>query len=63
MNKKEIRPEWFNENEIPFDKMWKDDIHWLPHLVNNKCVRAYFLFKDDEETIVSQRVQILDKFE
>lgn len=59
----EIKPQWFNENEIPFDRMWNDDIHWLPLVLENKFLKAYFLFKDDEVTIVSQRIEILDKFE
>ena len=29
----EIRPFWFPLDEIPYDKMWADDIHWLPRIL------------------------------
>jgi 8-oxo-dGTP diphosphatase len=24
----EMKPEWFGADEIPFTKMWADDIYW-----------------------------------
>lgn len=30
---KEMKPEWFGFDEIPYDKMWKDDKLWLPWLL------------------------------
>ena len=40
----EMRPEWFNFKDIPYDKMWKDDIFWMPYLLNNEMFlgAAYF---------------------
>ncbi|KAJ7689989.1 hypothetical protein B0H17DRAFT_856732, partial [Mycena rosella] len=29
----EIRPEWFNKGEIPFDNMWDTDRYWVPLLL------------------------------
>ncbi|KAJ7484623.1 NUDIX hydrolase domain-like protein [Mycena latifolia] len=29
----EMRPEWFNTNQIPFDNMWDTDRYWLPLLL------------------------------
>ena len=58
-----MRPQWFDEDQIPFDQMWKDDKHWLPHLIKNKYVNAYFLFKEDQETIISQSMQLFDSQE
>ncbi|MCL2484165.1 MAG: 8-oxo-dGTP diphosphatase, partial [Firmicutes bacterium] len=26
----EMSPHWFDVDKIPYDKMWSDDIHWLP---------------------------------
>lgn len=35
----EMRPQWYEESEIPFDNMWPDDPYWLPLLLNgNKMV-------------------------
>ena len=55
-----MRPQWFGEDQIPFDQMWQDDKYWLPHFIKNKYVNAYFLFKEDQETIVSQSIQLFD---
>ena len=46
-------PQWYDTDKIPFDKMWKDDIIWFPKLLSEKLFKAYFLFKDDQETIVN----------
>jgi 8-oxo-dGTP diphosphatase/2-hydroxy-dATP diphosphatase len=31
----EMRPQWFNETDIPLDDMWPDDQYWLPDLLAN----------------------------
>jgi len=40
----EMKPQWFNVNEIPFNDMWPDDIHWMPLLLNGKKFTGKFLF-------------------
>ena len=42
----EMVPEWFNVNEIPYDKMWPDDKYWLPLLLEGKEFRGNFVFGD-----------------
>ena len=49
----EMRPRWFNIDEIPYDEMWPDDRHWLPLLLSDKKFRGRFLFGPDD-TIVEQ---------
>ena len=44
----EMRPCWFRLTEIPFDKMWPDDRHWLPLFLEGKRVDGRFYFLDDE---------------
>jgi hypothetical protein len=54
----EMLPQWFNAdiNSLPIDKMWKDDQYWLPLLINNKIFDGYFLFANDEETIIKKEL-------
>lgn len=52
----EMLPKWFRFNEIPFEKMWQDDLHWLPLVLNNKRVKAEFTFGGDNESIIDMKV-------
>jgi len=40
----EMKPRWFHIDEIPFDTMWPDDIHWLPFFLQGKRFKGRFLF-------------------
>ena len=40
----EMRPQWFHVDEIPFAKMWPDDILWMPFLLKGKKFKGKFLF-------------------
>jgi mutator protein MutT len=52
----EMRPEWFDISKIPYSKMWVDDAHWLPHVLNGKYVKAKFVFGADQKTITYHKV-------
>ena len=45
----EMKPCWFNIDEIPYDKMWSDDILWLPILLEGYFFHAYFHFDDNKK--------------
>jgi 8-oxo-dGTP pyrophosphatase MutT (NUDIX family) len=47
----EMRPEWFRIEEVPYDRMWQDDGHWLPLVLAGASVEAEFTFADDNETV------------
>jgi 8-oxo-dGTP pyrophosphatase MutT (NUDIX family) len=47
----EMRPEWFLIEEIPYDRMWEDDGHWLPLVLDGAAVEAEFAFAADNETV------------
>ena len=42
----EMRPQWFLHKEIPYAKMWPDDVHWLPLLLEGKNFNGTFHLKD-----------------
>ena len=56
----EMRPEWFKVDKIPFDKMWADDIFWLPEVIKGNLIRASFTFGLDDN-VIDQEVNIVDK--
>ncbi len=45
----EMRPEWFNFNEIPYNQMWSDDSFWLPQVLAGKKLIATFKLNDNNE--------------
>lgn len=45
----EMRPEWFNLNQIPFKQMWEDDILWLPFVLAGKQLSGKFSFSLDNK--------------
>ena len=38
----EMKPEWFDIKNIPYDRMFPDDKYWLPLILEGKKIRAYF---------------------
>jgi len=54
----EMRPAWFALEEIPYDKMWADDPHWLPLLLEGKRFEGKFSFRDNN-IMVSHEVSEL----
>ncbi|MDL2362779.1 MAG: 8-oxo-dGTP diphosphatase [Patescibacteria group bacterium] len=40
----EMAPEWFPTNSIPYERMWADDIYWLPLVLEGKLLRTSFWF-------------------
>jgi 8-oxo-dGTP diphosphatase len=43
----EARPFWVNRNDIPYERMWADDILWLPRALRGEYVHGQFVFDDD----------------
>ena len=43
----EMSPEWFSLDNIPYDKMFKDDTHWLPLLLQDKTFYGNFVYDKD----------------
>ena len=44
----EIRPFWFELDKIPYDKMWADDIYWLPRFLDWEKDIEYNFWFDSE---------------
>lgn len=43
-----MTPEWFPLSDVPYDKMWQDMTVWLPHVLNGKKVKAFFIYQNEE---------------
>jgi 8-oxo-dGTP pyrophosphatase MutT (NUDIX family) len=50
---REMKPEWFSFEKIPFKSMWQDDSHWLPLVLKGKKVKGRFVFENDNNSLRS----------
>ncbi|MBD3328885.1 NUDIX domain-containing protein [Candidatus Dojkabacteria bacterium] len=48
---------WFQVDEIPYDKMWVTDAHWLPYLIEGKYFEASYIFID-EGTLAKKSIKV-----
>ena len=56
----EMKPEWFDIKNIPYDRMFPDDKYWLPLILDGKKIRAYFDF-DEEWNLLNKKIEDLNK--
>uniref|UniRef100_A0A8C8TSD0 Oxidized purine nucleoside triphosphate hydrolase n=1 Tax=Peromyscus maniculatus bairdii TaxID=230844 RepID=A0A8C8TSD0_PERMB len=57
----EMRPQWFQLDQIPFADMWPDDSYWFPLLLQKKKFCGYFKFQD-HDTILNYLLREVDEF-
>jgi 8-oxo-dGTP pyrophosphatase MutT (NUDIX family) len=54
----EMKPRWFDINEIPYDTMWSDDIYWLPPVLQGKHLQGKFVFNTQDQ-LMEHKIRIL----
>ncbi|XP_049759059.1 oxidized purine nucleoside triphosphate hydrolase isoform X2 [Elephas maximus indicus] len=52
----EMRPQWFQLDQIPFNDMWPDDSYWFPLLLQKKKFLGHFRFQG-QDTIVAHTLR------
>ena len=55
----EMKPQWYSYTDLPFEKMWIDDIHWLSRAIGGEKIKAKFVFDESGSRIVSKSVGAL----
>jgi len=58
----EMKPEWFNQNNIPYSQMWSDDEFWMPEVLKGKLLQGSFMF-DKEGKITDYYMDEIDSIE
>jgi len=56
----EMKPEWFDEDKVPFEKMWSDDPYWFPLFLEGKKFKGHFLF-DDNDQILENNLEVIEE--
>ena len=57
----EMMPKWFAFDEIPYENMWPDDTHWMPHILKGEKLEADFLFSEGDK-ILDYNIEIVENF-
>lgn len=56
----EMRPQWFEQTQLPLSEMWPDNAVFIPIILSGKRIKAEFKIKKNG-TSVSQRLQFTDQ--
>ncbi|MEK9154656.1 MAG: 8-oxo-dGTP diphosphatase [Patescibacteria group bacterium] len=59
METEEMKPEWFDKDNLPIEEMWPADTYWLPFLLNGKKFKGRFLY--DRPSTSSYKSEITEK--
>lgn len=58
----EMAFEWFRIEEIPYSKMWDDDKHWMPLMLQGKKIKGAFKFKEENGESIVDLKEISENF-
>jgi mutator protein MutT len=47
----EMKPQWFEIDNLPYENMWDGDPYWLPHFLDGKTFTADFMLNDDDSIL------------
>lgn len=53
----EADPVWTQRSKIPYDDMWEDDQHWLPHVLDGQSIEGVFEFDAEGDELESWTVE------
>lgn len=56
----EMTAEWFSLDKLPLDKMWDNDKHWLPRVLNGEKIKGWVVH--DEKNTVSIDMRAVKEF-
>lgn len=52
----EMKPEWFNADNLPLDNMWTADAYWLPIMLKGKKFKGEFIYDRPSTADHSSRI-------
>jgi 8-oxo-dGTP pyrophosphatase MutT (NUDIX family) len=50
--------EWFPEDALPYDRMWPDDVIWLPHLLAGRRFEGTFRLSADHQRLLEHDLRV-----
>jgi NADH pyrophosphatase NudC (nudix superfamily) len=59
----EMKPKWFTTAAIPYEKMWADDVHWMPRIFAGEKLVGTVWFEKDGKTIAAMEWNPVTSFQ
>ncbi|QQS61371.1 MAG: 8-oxo-dGTP diphosphatase [Candidatus Moraniibacteriota bacterium] len=56
----EMKPKWFNFENIPYKDMWADDEYWFPLFLENKKFQGKFYFGKGDKILSQELKEVSD---
>lgn len=56
----EMRPKWFDIENLPYNEMWPDDRYWMPIFLRGEKFKGKIYFKD-KNTILEEKIRIVEE--
>jgi mutator protein MutT len=54
----EMKPEWFEAKNIPYEQMWPADKLWLPFVIEGQLIRGDFTLKENNSVEQSNLLKV-----
>ena len=54
----EMKPIWFDGQEVPYAKMWADDIYWYPLFLKGCKFQGLFAFQNTHDLVWHQLLEV-----
>jgi len=58
----EMRPEWFDRDSIPYDKLLPSDRKWMEMVLDGKRVKGSIKF-DEDHNALSEKIKVVGRWE
>jgi hypothetical protein len=55
-----MQPVWFDQDKIPYQQMWADDIYWYPLFLKGGKFRGLFAFQETHNLVWHQLLEVED---
>lgn len=56
----EMKPQWFNKDQLPFENMWPADKEWLPIFLQGKYFRGEVIFDSEIKKFIKADLQVVN---
>lgn len=58
----EMKPEWFEVDNVPYEQMWKSDKEWLPIILSGKKIRARYTYTCEGGDVETREIKEVENF-